>query len=84
MLILHGAGDIVTDPSVSKALYEKASSTDKKYCLYENAHHALLEGEPDETIYQVLGDIIFLLDQHSTQEAPASLLPASYISRRTM
>lgn len=30
LLILHGEADNVTDPSVSKALYEQACSNDKK------------------------------------------------------
>ncbi|CAK9149864.1 unnamed protein product [Ilex paraguariensis] len=65
LLILHGKADIVTDPSVSKALYEKASSSDKKLNLYDNAYHSLLEGEPDEMIHRVLGDIISWLDERS-------------------
>ncbi|XP_020536797.1 caffeoylshikimate esterase isoform X2 [Jatropha curcas] len=62
LLILHGEADIVTDPSVSKALYEKASSSDKKLKLYKDAYHSLLEGEPDDIIFQVLHDIISWLD----------------------
>ncbi|KAJ1405712.1 Alpha/Beta hydrolase fold [Sesbania bispinosa] len=58
--------DIITDPSASKALYEKAKVTDKKLCLYKDAFHTLLEGEPDETIFHVLGDIISWLDEHSS------------------
>ncbi|KAK7271791.1 hypothetical protein RJT34_27981 [Clitoria ternatea] len=65
LLILHGEADTVTDPSVSKALCEKASSSDKKLKLYKDAYHALLEGEPDETITQVFDDIISWLDEHS-------------------
>jgi caffeoylshikimate esterase len=65
LFILHGEADTVTDPSVSKALYEKASSSDKKLELYKDAQHALIEGEPDETIVQILGDIISWLDEHS-------------------
>ncbi|XP_057809590.1 caffeoylshikimate esterase-like [Salvia miltiorrhiza] len=64
LLILHGKEDKVTDPSVSKALYEKANSRDKKLNLYDGAYHALLEGEPDEMILGVFGDIISWLDQH--------------------
>nr|GLL26353.1 caffeoylshikimate esterase [Ipomoea trifida] len=67
LLILHGENDIVTDPSVSKALYEKASSQDKKLNLYEEACHCLLEGEPDEMIHQVFRDMISWLDDHSTR-----------------
>ncbi|CAN1227292.1 Caffeoylshikimate esterase [Linum perenne] len=64
LLILHGEADIVTDPSVSKELKEKAKSSDKTLKLYKDAYHSLLEGEPDETIVQVLNDIISWLDQH--------------------
>lgn len=53
----------MTDPSVSKALYEKARSSDKKLILYKDAYHSLLEGEPDETITQVFDDSISWLDE---------------------
>ncbi|XP_027077544.1 caffeoylshikimate esterase [Coffea arabica] len=65
LLVLHGKADGVTDPSVSKELYEKASSADKELILYDDAYHALLEGEPDEMILRVLGDIVSWLDAHS-------------------
>ncbi|KAL6007482.1 hypothetical protein ACLOJK_032980 [Asimina triloba] len=68
LLILHGESDIVTDPSVSKALYEKASSSDKKLLLYKDACHALLEGESDDMIFKVLNDIISWLDEHGTRK----------------
>ncbi|TMW94505.1 hypothetical protein EJD97_010184 [Solanum chilense] len=66
LLILHGENDRVTDPSISKALYEKASSSDKKLILYKDAYHSLLEGEPDDIILRVLGDIISWLDEHTS------------------
>lgn len=65
LLILHGECDIVTDPSVSKTLYQKASSSDKKFILYKDAAHSLLEGEPDDMIERVFTDIISWLDEHS-------------------
>ncbi|XP_068643546.1 caffeoylshikimate esterase-like [Aristolochia californica] len=65
IMILHGEADIVTDPSVSKALYETASSADKTLRLYKDAYHALLEGECDEMIFRVFEDIITWLDNHS-------------------
>ncbi|CAN1214981.1 Caffeoylshikimate esterase [Linum perenne] len=64
LLILHGEADVVTDPSVSKALYEKSSSWDKKFTLYKDAYHSLLEGETDEMIFRVMDDIISWLDEH--------------------
>lgn len=69
LLILHGEADIVTDPSVSKTFYEKASSSDKKLKLYKDAYHSLLEGEPDEMIIQVFSDIILWLDEHSLKHS---------------
>ncbi|XP_027357384.1 caffeoylshikimate esterase-like [Abrus precatorius] len=68
LLIMHGEADIITDPSASKALYEKAKIDDKKLCLYKDAFHTLLEGEPDETIFHVLDDIISWLDEHSSRK----------------
>ncbi|KAK7316188.1 hypothetical protein VNO77_35008 [Canavalia gladiata] len=72
LFILHGEADTVTDPSVSKALYEKASCSDKKLKLYKDAYHSLLEGEPDEIITQVFGDIISWLDDHSLKQNQSS------------
>ncbi|KAK4284241.1 hypothetical protein QN277_001100 [Acacia crassicarpa] len=66
LLILQGEADTVTDPSVSKALYEKASSSDKTLKLYKEAYHALLDGEPDDVIIKVFSDIVSWLDQHSS------------------
>lgn len=62
MLILHGAADRVTDPQVSQFLYDNASSEDKTLKLYEGSYHSILEGEPDDRILTVLGDIISWLD----------------------
>ncbi|KAJ4972984.1 hypothetical protein NE237_006158 [Protea cynaroides] len=64
LLVLHGAADKVTDPMVSKFLYEKASSKDKTLKLYEEGYHSILEGEPDDRILDVLGDIVSWLDFH--------------------
>ncbi|KAL9226542.1 hypothetical protein vseg_002343 [Gypsophila vaccaria] len=69
LLILHGEADMVTDPSVSRALYEKASSKDKKFNLYKDSYHALLEGEPDDVISRIFEDIISWLDDHSLKDS---------------
>lgn len=63
--VLHGEADIVTDPEVSRALYEKASSRDKTIKLYPGMWHGLTSGEPDENIEIVFSDIIDWLDKHS-------------------
>ncbi|KAG8485621.1 hypothetical protein CXB51_018956 [Gossypium anomalum] len=61
--VLHGEADIVTDPEVSKALYEKASSKDKTIKLYPGMWHGLTSGEPDENIEIVFADITAWLDK---------------------
>ncbi|KAF2597092.1 hypothetical protein F2Q68_00007386, partial [Brassica cretica] len=82
ILILHGEADTVTDPSVSRELYQKAKSSDKKIVLYKDAYHSLLEGEPDEMILRVLADIISWLDDHSSQ-AEGSLVTPPIIEKDT-
>ncbi|XP_009394708.2 caffeoylshikimate esterase isoform X1 [Musa acuminata AAA Group] len=65
LLILHGAADKVTDPNVSKILYNMANTNDKTLKLYEEGFHCILEGEPDGRISSVINDIISWLDSHS-------------------
>ncbi|MED6155534.1 hypothetical protein PIB30_006036 [Stylosanthes scabra] len=66
-LVLHGDADTVTDPEVSKALYERASSIDKTMKLYPGMWHGLTSGEPDDNIDIVFSDIIKWLDSHSNK-----------------
>ncbi|XP_039030835.1 caffeoylshikimate esterase-like isoform X2 [Hibiscus syriacus] len=61
--VLHGEADIVTDPEISKALYDKASSRDKTIKLYPGMWHGLTSGEPDENIEIVFADITAWLDK---------------------
>ncbi|VFQ73899.1 unnamed protein product [Cuscuta campestris] len=63
--VLHGEADTVTDPEVSKALYEQASSKDKTIKLYPEMWHGLTSGEPDHNIEVVFSDIISWLDKRS-------------------
>lgn len=64
-LVVHGGDDIVTDPSVSKLLYELAGSEDKTFKLYSGMWHALTSGEPPGNINLVFFDIIAWLDERS-------------------
>ncbi|ERN03976.1 caffeoylshikimate esterase [Amborella trichopoda] len=64
LLVLHGAADKVTDPNVSKFLYERSRSKDKTLKLYDDSYHCILEGEPDERIFEVINDMISWLDSH--------------------
>ncbi|KAJ4977567.1 hypothetical protein NE237_008347 [Protea cynaroides] len=57
-LIVHGGDDKVTDPGISKLLYEKAASKEKKLKLYPGMCHALTSGETLQNINLVFADII--------------------------
>ncbi|OAY65164.1 Caffeoylshikimate esterase [Ananas comosus] len=63
--VLHGEADTVTDPEVSRALYERAGSSDKTIKLYPGMWHGLTAGEPDDNVEAVFADIVAWLDQHS-------------------
>ncbi|XP_047060876.1 caffeoylshikimate esterase-like isoform X1 [Lolium rigidum] len=64
-LVLHGEADTVTDPEVSRALYERAASTDKAMKLYPGMWHGLTAGEPDENVEAIFSDIITWLNARS-------------------
>lgn len=53
----------MTDPAVSKLLYDKASSSDKTFKLYPGMWHALTYGETVENTDIVFSDIIKWLDE---------------------
>lgn len=61
-IVLHGNADVVTDPAVSRALYDEAKSEDKTIKIYDGMMHSLLFGETDENIELVRGDIISWLN----------------------
>lgn len=75
VLIIHGTDDVVTEPAVSMALYQKAKSSDKTLKLYKGMRHSLLQGETDENVALLVEDITTWLKQrveqwHSAQAAP--------------
>lgn len=57
-IVIHGRADVVTDPEVSRELYELAKSEDKTIKIYEGMMHSLLFGETDENVAIVRGDIL--------------------------
>ncbi|XP_068662411.1 caffeoylshikimate esterase-like isoform X2 [Aristolochia californica] len=65
-IVLHGGADKVVDPEVSRALYEKAGSSDKTMKLYPGMWHGLTSGEPDENVEIVFDDIVGWLDKRTT------------------
>ena len=66
-LVLQGEKDKVTDPEISRALYEKASSKDKTIKFYMGMCHGVATGESDENIARVFRDIIAWLDERSNK-----------------
>ncbi|XP_057963910.1 caffeoylshikimate esterase-like isoform X2 [Malania oleifera] len=76
--VLHGEADIVTDPEVSKALYEHASSKDKTIKLYPGMWHALTSGEPDGNVETVFADIGAWLDKRTGADTALVAIPQGY------
>lgn len=64
-MVLHGDADTVTDPEISKALYEQAGSEDKTMKLYSGMWHGLTAGETEANVDIVFKDIIAWLDNHT-------------------
>ncbi|KAL8171184.1 hypothetical protein V2J09_022988 [Rumex salicifolius] len=71
-LVVHGGDDKVTDPAVSKLLYDTSASTDKTFKLYEGMWHALSYGELPENIDIVFKDIISWVDERLAANANAN------------
>ena len=62
LLVMHGAADTVTPPSGSKALVDRARSTDKTLKVYLGMYHDLLH-EPEKE--QVTADLVKWLGDHA-------------------
>ena len=63
LLVMHGAGDRLSDPAGSRQLYELAQSKDKSLKLYAGYLHEIMN-ESGRT--RVLTDICDWLDARST------------------
>jgi len=61
-IVLHGSADVVTDPNVSRELYDTAKSEDKTIKIYDGMMHSLLFGETDESVEIVRNDILSWLN----------------------
>ncbi|XP_037413734.1 uncharacterized protein LOC119276703 isoform X1 [Triticum dicoccoides] len=68
--ILHGEADTVTDPEVSRALYDRAASADKTIKLYPGMWHGLTAGEPDDNVELIFADIVAWLNKRSHHRKP--------------
>ena len=67
-LVQHGTMDRITDPKLSKILYEESKSSDKTIKLYEGMFHSLICGEFDENIDVVFNDCIFWILERATSK----------------
>ncbi|KAK9936314.1 hypothetical protein M0R45_013162 [Rubus argutus] len=70
-IVLHGSADVVTDPNVSRALYQEANSEDKTIKIYDGMMHSLLFGETDDNVEIVRTDILAWLN-HRCKPSPDS------------
>lgn len=68
--VLHGEADTVTDPEVSRALYQRAASADKTIKLYPGMWHGLTAGEPDDNVELVFADIVAWLNKRCYHRRP--------------
>jgi alpha-beta hydrolase superfamily lysophospholipase len=55
VLILHGKGDQIVDPSCSEKFYDLIASEDKSLKTYPELYHEILNSEEKET---VINDIL--------------------------
>eukprot|EP00262_Sarcandra_glabra_P007058 TRINITY_DN19628_c0_g1_i1.p1 TRINITY_DN19628_c0_g1~~TRINITY_DN19628_c0_g1_i1.p1 ORF type:complete len:330 (-),score=-0.93 TRINITY_DN19628_c0_g1_i1:26-982(-) len=62
-IVVHGSADVVTDPEVSRELYEVAVSEDKSIRIYEGMMHSLMFGATDENVAIVRSDILSWLNE---------------------
>lgn len=79
--VLHGEADIVTDPEISKALYERASSSDKTIKLYPGMWHGLTSGEPDANVDLVFADIINWLGVRTGNSGSPTVTPIQNVEK---
>ncbi|KAG0452540.1 hypothetical protein HPP92_024921 [Vanilla planifolia] len=79
--VLHGEADTVTDPEVSRALYERASSEDKTMHLYPGMWHGLTSGEPDHNVDTVFADIISWLDRRTVGDVVTTVVAPAGMDR---
>ncbi|KAA8515309.1 hypothetical protein F0562_018461 [Nyssa sinensis] len=68
-IVLHGSADVVTDPNVSRELYEEAKSEDRSIKIYDGMMHSLLFGETDENVEIVRSDILSWLNDSTETSA---------------
>ena len=85
-LLLHGTADVITSPSVSKALFAASESRDKTLLLFENGWHVLWF-ETHATRKALLQEIVRWVHQRSPAAVAAGLaqspqLPLSLMETR--
>ncbi|KAH7332240.1 hypothetical protein KP509_20G077300 [Ceratopteris richardii] len=71
ILLLHGTADDLATHEGSQMVHERAKSSDKTIKLYEGMYHSLIQGESDENVIVVLGDMRHWIDSRSAAAAMA-------------
>jgi alpha-beta hydrolase superfamily lysophospholipase len=64
LLILHGTGDVITNPAGSRRLFAEAASADKTQKIYEGAYHDLFH-EPEKN--RITAEVIQWLDARTAR-----------------
>lgn len=87
-LLLHGTADVVTSPTVSRALFDRCASRDKALVLYEGGWHVLW-WEAHAVRADVVGEIVRFIHQRAPAavaaglaEAPAGALPRARLETK--
>jgi alpha-beta hydrolase superfamily lysophospholipase len=70
LLLLHGGGDLVTQPESSRSFFQQVQLEDKTYREYPNSYHDLYD---DLNYMEVISDIATWLNQHSVRSQSLSL-----------
>ena len=65
VLLLHGTGDVIADPSTSRYVHDTIGSQDRKLKLYEGLWHQVFNEPQRESVYR---DVNTWLNRHRTTE----------------
>lgn len=70
-LVLHGDADLVTDPAMSKRLFEEAPVKDKMLKMYPGAYHAELlhPGVQEEYAHTLFQEVLRDIDEWTSRSA---------------
>ncbi|XP_068661918.1 caffeoylshikimate esterase-like [Aristolochia californica] len=82
LLIVHGEQDAIIEPSISRKLHERVSSSDKTLKIYPEMWHSLVNGETDENVELVMSDMISWLEERAPKAAVCDAATVAIPTRR--